>query len=192
MTDDPFALFDAWYADARASELNDSNAMALATADARGHAHVRMVLLKEHGPEGFVFYTNFESDKARQLSDAPNPALLFHWKSLRRQVRIEGPATRVSDAMADAYFASRSRDSQLGACASDQSRPLASRAEFEARFAALAAQYEGAAIPRPAHWSGFCVTPERIEFWEDRAHRLHHRILFERAGNGWRHGLLYP
>ena len=189
---DPFALFDAWYAEARASEPNDSNAMTLATADADGQPSARMVLLKGHGPEGFVFYTNRESRKAGQLAANPRAALLFHWKSLRRQVRIEGPVNRVSDAESDAYFASRSRDSQLGAWASDQSRPLDARATFEARYEAMRTRFAGGDVPRPPHWGGYRVTPERIEFWLDREHRLHERRLFVRDGEQWVEGLLYP
>jgi len=190
--DDPLALFDAWYAEARTTEINDSNAMALATADARGRVAVRMVLLKGHGPEGFVFYTNQQSRKADDLAANPQAALLFHWKSLRRQIRIEGPVSPVSTAEADAYFASRGRDSQLGAWASDQSRPLDARATFEARFAEQQARFEGKPVPRPPHWSGYRVTPDRVEFWQDREHRLHERRLFVRAGAGWTEGLLYP
>ncbi len=189
---DPHALFEAWYAEARAGEPNDSNAMALATADAEGRPSVRMVLLKGHDARGFVFYTNFESRKAEDLLANPHAALLFHWKSLRRQVRIEGPVARVTDAEGDAYFATRSRDSQLGAWASDQSRPLESRALFEQRFEAMSDRFEGEPVPRPPHWSGFRVAPERIEFWTDGAHRLHERRLFTRDGEGWREGLLYP
>ena len=193
MTIDPLALFDTWYAEARASEINDSNAMALATADAAGRIGVRMVLLKGHGPDGFVFYTNHEGRKAADLAANPQAALLFHWKSLRRQIRIEGPVSVVTDAEADAYFATRSRDSQLGAWASDQSRPLDRRETFEARFEAVAARFESGPVPRPPHWSGFRVAAERIEFWQDRAHRLHERRLFTRAdGGGWGEGLLYP
>jgi len=192
MSDDPLALFDTWFAEARAAEINDSNAMALATSDAEGRLGLRMVLLKGHGPEGFIFYTNQQGRKAADLADNPQAALLFHWKSLRRQVRIEGPVTTVSDAEADAYFATRSRDSQLGAWASDQSRPLDSRATFEARFEAMKARFEGGAVPRPPHWSGYRVRPDRIEFWQDRAHRLHERRLFTRTDSGWEEGLLYP
>jgi pyridoxamine 5'-phosphate oxidase len=151
---EPFALFDAWYSEAKTSELNDPNAMALATADASGQPHVRMVLLKGHGADGFIFYTNQESDKAVQLGENAQAALLFHWKSLRRQVRIEGKVSTVDDATADAYFATRGRDSQLGAWASDQSRPLDARATFEARFEAMQARFEGQDVPRPPHWSG--------------------------------------
>lgn len=192
MADDPFELFGAWYTEARGTEINDSNAMALATADGAGRPAVRMVLLKGHGPEGFVFYTNRESRKAADIAANPQAALLFHWKSLRRQIRIEGALTHVSDAESDAYFASRSRDSQLGAWASDQSRPLDARATFEARFAEVQARFEGGAVSRPPHWGGYRLTPDRIEFWQDREHRLHERRLFVRAGDGWDEGLLYP
>ena len=189
---DPFSLFDAWFAEARTSEPNDSNAMALATVDGRGQPSVRMVLLKGHGPEGFVFYTNGESRKAADLAASPRAALLFHWKSLRRQIRIEGPVAPVSDAESDVYFASRGRDSQLGAWASDQSRPLDARETFEARFAEVQARFEGGDVPRPPHWGGWRVTPSQIEFWQDRAHRLHERRLFVQADGGWREGLLFP
>ena len=166
--------------------------MALATADATGQPSVRIVLLKGHGPEGFVFYTNEQSAKGNQLTANPRAALLFHWKSLRRQVRIEGPVERVFDAEADAYFASRGRDSQLGAWASEQSRPLDSRETFERRFEDMEARYEGQDVPRPPHWGGYRVIPERIEFWTDRPHRLHERRLVVRQGADWREGLLYP
>lgn len=192
MTNDPHALFRDWMAEARASELNDSNAMALATVGANGMPSVRMVLLKGHDERGFVFYTNRESRKAGELAGDPQAALLFHWKSLRRQVRIEGPVSLVSDEESDAYFATRSRDSQLGAWASDQSRPLDARATFEARFEEAQARFDGADVPRPPHWGGYRVTPVRIEFWQDRAHRLHERRLFTRDGDAWSEGLLYP
>lgn len=192
MTDDPFALFDGWFAEARTSEPNDANAMALATATPDGRPSLRMVLLKGHGPDGFVFYTNLDSRKGGELAANPHVALLFHWKSLRRQIRIEGMATAVDDATADAYFATRSRDSQLGAWASDQSRPLDSREIFEARFAEMQARFDGQDVPRPPRWSGWRVNPSAIEFWQDRAHRLHERTLFGRAGDSWTRGFLYP
>jgi pyridoxamine 5'-phosphate oxidase len=192
MTTDPFALFDSWYAEARASEINDSNAMALATADASGRPSVRMVLLKGHGPDGFVFYTNRGSRKAADLAANMQAALLFHWKSLRRQIRIEGQVSLATDAESDAYFASRGRDSQLGAWASDQSRPLDARETFEARVAEMTTRFEGGPVPRPPHWGGYRVTPDVLEFWQDRAHRLHERRLFTRDGDGWSEGLLFP
>ncbi|HWW65625.1 MAG TPA: pyridoxamine 5'-phosphate oxidase [Sphingomonadaceae bacterium] len=191
MSNDPHALFEDWMAEAAAAEINEPNAMAIATAEAAGRPSVRMVLLKRHD-HGFVFYTNLESRKGGELAANPRAALLFHWKSIRRQVRIEGAVEPVDDAEADAYFASRARDSQLGAWASDQSRPLESRALFEARYEEERARYEGRDVPRPADWSGFRVLPERIEFWHDRPHRLHERRLFVREGEGWREGLLYP
>jgi pyridoxamine 5'-phosphate oxidase len=189
---DPLALFDEWFAEARASEPNDPEAMALATAGREGEPSVRMVLLKGYGPDGFVFYTNEQSAKGGQLRENPRAALLFHWKSLRRQVRIEGAVERVSDQQSDSYFASRSRDSQLGAWASDQSRPLESRAVFEQRYEEMKRRFDGQSVPRPPHWGGYRVRPERIEFWTDRPHRLHERRLFVRQGDAWTEGLLYP
>jgi pyridoxamine 5'-phosphate oxidase len=189
---DPLALFDEWLAEARTAEVNDPEAMALATAGANGHPSVRMVLLKGHGPEGFVFYTNEQSAKAEQLAENPRAALLFHWKALRRQVRVEGAVDRVPAAQADAYFATRARDSQLGAWASDQSRPLDRRATFEQRFEDVKRRFEGQDVPRPPHWGGYRVIPERIEFWSDRPYRLHERRLFTRDDGGWSEGLLYP
>ncbi len=196
MTLNPFSIFDSWFAEARETELNDGNAMTIATVDASGQPAARMVLLKGHGPDGFIFYTNQESRKATDIAVNPKAAILFHWKSLRRQIRIEGNLSAVSDETADAYFVTRSRDSQLGAWASDQSRPLDSRATFEARFEEVKARFEGQNVTRPPHWSGYCLTPERFEFWQDREHRLHERRIFVRATDGdrdsWSEGMLYP
>jgi pyridoxamine 5'-phosphate oxidase len=189
---DPFQLFAHWFAEARSSEPNDPEAMSLATATPDGRPSVRMVLLKDHGPGGFTFFTNLDSRKGAELSANSHAALLFHWKSLRRQVRIEGAVETVSDADADAYFATRARDSQLGAWASWQSRPLDSRATFERRFEEMNNRFDGGAVPRPPRWSGFRLKPELFEFWSDRPHRLHERRLFTRTTGGWHEGLLYP
>jgi pyridoxamine 5'-phosphate oxidase len=188
---DPFALFDAWFAEALARDP-EANAMTLATADAAGRPTARIVLLKGHGPDGFVFYTNRTSRKAEALAANCHAALLFHWKPERRQVRIEGRIELASDAESDAYFATRPRDSQLGAWASLQSQPLDARASFEARFEAERARYEGRDVPRPPHWGGYRLTPERFEFWQDREFRLHERRLFVHSGSGWAESLLYP
>ena len=190
---DPFAIFESWYEQARQSEPNDPNAMALATATPDGLPSVRMVLLKGHGPDGFVFYTNFHSRKGGELVANPHVALLFHWKSLRRQIRIEGAIAEVTPAEADAYFASRHPESRLGSAASDQSRPLADRQIYLDRVEALRAAYPDGNVARPAHWSGYRVTPAAIEFWQDRDHRLHERRRFMADGaGGWTSTLLYP
>ena len=192
MTSDPFELFDQWLAEARAAEPNDPEAMAFASADAQGRPSVRIVLLRRAGPAGFGFFTNLDSRKGEELIANPHGALAIHWKSLRRQVRAEGPVEQVEDAEADAYFAGRSRDSQIGSWASDQSRPLESREFFEQRYEELRARFGDGPVPRPPRWSGFRLKPERIEFWTDRPHRLHERRQVVRDGDGWTEGLLYP
>jgi pyridoxamine 5'-phosphate oxidase len=191
---DPFELFNAWFAEAKKAEPNDPDAMALATVDATGLPDVRMVLLKAAGERGFVFYTNEESVKGGELASNPKAALVLHWKSTRRQVRVRGLVERVTAAEADAYFASRSRDSQIAASASDQSRPLDSRKTFEARVAELRKKFEGKDVPRPAHWGGYRIIPSEIEFWQNGPHRMHDRVLFSRAGAGgtWSKTRLYP
>lgn len=190
--EDPFALFDSWFAEAEASEPNEPNAMAVATATPDGKPSVRMVLMKDHGPEGFTFYTHYRSRKGEEIAANPNVALLFHWKSLGRQVRIEGAAHRVDPGIADAYFATRSRDSQIGAWASDQSQPLPDRSTFEARYEEMKQKFAGTTVPRPRDWSGFRIVPETFEFWTARPHRLHERRLFRLTADGWAEGLLYP
>lgn len=192
MASDPFHLFNDWFEEARASEPNDPDAMAFASADTEGRPSVRMVLLRQYGPAGFGFFTNLDSRKGRELLSNPNGALVIHWKSLRRQVRAEGPVVQVGEAEADAYFASRARESRIGSWASDQSRPLESREVFERRYEEVRARFEGQDVPRPPRWSGFRLIPDRIEFWTDRPFRLHERRLFTRSGDGWTEGLLYP
>ncbi len=191
---DPLTLFEVWFAEAKESEPNDANAMALATATPDGLPSVRMVLLKGHGHDGFVFYTNAESRKGEQIRANMRAALLFHWKSLRRQIRIEGPLEEVSGAEADAYFHSRPRVSQIGSAASDQSRSLPDRKVYLDRVAALEQRYPEGDIPRPPHWTGFRLSPRHIEFWQDRQYRLHDRRLFTResADASWSNTLLYP
>ena len=189
---DPFARFEAWMAEASKSEVNDPNAVCLATSTPDGRPSARMVLLKGIDPRGFVFYTNLESRKGGELAANPNAALCFHWKTLQRSVRVEGPVEPVSDAEADAYYASRHRSSRIGAWASQQSRPLEGRFALEKRVAEFTLKFGLGEIPRPAFWSGFRVLPERIEFWQDMPFRLHERNVFLKDGEGWRTETLYP
>jgi pyridoxamine 5'-phosphate oxidase len=191
---DPFQLFDEWMDEAAQSEPNDPTAMALATADASGFPDVRMVLLKDAGPDGFVFYTNLDSVKGQELAQNPRAALCFHWKSLRRQIRVRGDITQVSDAEADTYFASRAKDSQIGAWASKQSRPMEGRFELEKEVAKFAAKYALKKVDRPPHWSGFRLVPRHIEFWRDRPFRLHDRLIFDRSDSDtpWQTQRVFP
>ena len=193
-SEDPIALFHEWMELARDKEPEDPNAMALATADANGFPDVRMVLLKGADADGFVFYTNLESAKGQELKENPAAALCFHWKSLRRQIRVRGHVSPVSEEEGDAYFDSRARDSQIGAWASKQSRPLESRFALEKQVALFAAKFGLGKVPRPPHWSGFRIVPVRIEFWRDRPFRLHDRLVFEResAKAPWRTERLFP
>ncbi len=189
---DPFARFEAWMAEASKSEVNDPNAVCLATATPDGRPSARMVLLKGVDARGFVFYTNLESRKGGELAANPQAALCFHWKTLQRSVRVEGPVEPVSDAEADAYYASRHRSSRIGAWASQQSRPLEGRFALEKRVAEFTLKFGLGEIPRPAFWSGFRVLPQRMEFWHDMPFRLHERNVFTREGDGWRTETLYP
>jgi len=191
-SDDPIALFNAWLAEAQANEPEDPNAVCLATADGDGMPSARMVLLKSAEPSGFVFYTNIDSRKGRELAANPQAALCFHWKSLRRQVRVQGMVDRVPEADADAYFATRARTSQIGAWASQQSRPLESRFALEKRVASVAARFALGSVTRPPHWSGFRLRPRSIEFWRQRPFRLHDRTLYNRQAEGWTTTMLYP
>ena len=189
---DPFALFDAWFAEALKKEPNDANAMSLATVDETGLPDVRMVLLKGADRDGFVFYSNVESAKGRELAANPKAALLFHWKSLRRQVRVRGTVTRTTDVEADAYFATRARPAQLGAWASDQSQTLTDRLALEKKIAEVGLRFGLGKVPRPPHWSGFRLKPQSLEFWRDRPFRLHERLVFARSGEGWTTSRLFP
>lgn len=191
-SEDPFRLFEAWMADATASEPNDPNAMALATVDPDGMPNVRMVLLKGVDSRGFTFYTNFESAKGQEILGSMKAALCFHWKSLRRQIRVRGPVEIVAEEEADAYFDSRPRGSRIGAWASRQSRPLESRFALEKAVAEYTAKYAIGTIPRPDYWSGLRILPSSFEFWHDRPFRLHDRIVFSRAAEGWTTTRLYP
>lgn len=190
--DDPLGLFRQWYADAQAAEAAYPDAMTVATVNGDGQPAARMLLLKGVDERGFVFYTNTHSRKGDDLAASEKAALLFYWKSLERQIRIEGPVEFVSDEEADAYFASRRRESQIGAWASDQSRPLAARSVFEDRIAEMTRKFDGKEVPRPPHWRGYRVLHRHVEFWQERPYRLHERLVYDRAGNGWEKGWIFP
>lgn len=194
LSTDPEALFRAWMDDAEKSEVNDPNAMAFSTSDADGMPNVRVVLLKEFNHDGFCFYTNFESIKGRELEQNPKGAINFHWKSLRRQIRAQGVVTKVAESTSDTYFNTRPRDSRIGAWASQQSRPLGDRQEFEDRIEHFRTEFAQGDVPRPPHWGGYLLSPLLIEFWQDRKFRLHDRIVFtrENAGAPWTKTRLYP
>ncbi len=189
---DPIALFHEWFEEAKRAEPNDPNAMTLASATREGRPSARMVLLKDANESGFAFYTNYKSRKGRELIENPQAALLFHWKTLRRQVRAVGRIEQVGAEEADAYFATRARGSQIGAWASEQSRPLPSRFELEKRVAQFTAKFGLGRVSRPPHWSGFRLVPDEIEFWRDGMFRLHDRLVYHRTEGGWRTEKLFP
>jgi pyridoxamine 5'-phosphate oxidase len=189
---DPFHLVEKWCAEAEAAEPRDANAIQVATVDEAGLPDIRTVLVRGRSEAGFAFFTNFQSAKGRQLLTSRKAALLYYWKSLSRQIRVRGPVEVVTEAEADDYFATRPRDSQIGAWASDQSRPMASRAVFDARIAEFGERFANSSVPRPPHWSGFRLIPTYIEFWQERPFRLHDRLVFTRAGDSWRREQLYP
>lgn len=192
-TDDPIGFFASWLEEARKTEPEYAEAATIATASNNGRPSARTVLLRDFGPHGFIFYTNHDSRKGRELRENPQAMMLFYWKSLMRQVRIEGPVSVVDDATADEYFTRRPRDSQIGAWASLQSTPLDHRDTFEKRIAEYTAKFEGGDVPRPPHWSGFCIKPDKIEFWNEKEFRLHDRIVYSRTKDGWDGGqLLFP